>query len=299
MIRLALSIGLFIGLTLSLLMLTSSTQSSQEPPIRVYCAAGVVQPATQVIEAFQKLDRSVVIELARIGGSGELAGQIRLEHETNNHNGADIFITADETFIDDHSNSEIYAESYAVANQRPVIAVANPSAWKLARLADLTEQPHLKFGIAAEQAAIGKLVRDIARRDGILQQLESLKATESENVMVLAQALVAGSLDAAVVWDATVAQINAAEQDAGHPTLRIAAFADSTNQFYGRVKVGVVQKPAGTTPAARNLAQFLANSEAAQIAFERAGFGSAESIESHPRSSSHRRVDRQQHDRHP
>ena len=37
--------------------------------------------------------------------------------------------------------------------------------------------------------------------------LEERKATDAENVMTLAQALVAGSLNAAVIWDTTVSPV--------------------------------------------------------------------------------------------
>ena len=79
--------------------------------------------------------------------------------------------------------------------------------------------------------------RLIAERDGVLKEIESQLATDAENVMTLGQAVVAGSLDAAVLWDTTVNQIN---QSNPRPVLKVAAFADPTDQLTSEIAIAVL-----------------------------------------------------------
>ncbi|MEM7457556.1 MAG: substrate-binding domain-containing protein [Planctomycetota bacterium] len=235
--------------------------------VRVYCASGIAKPVEEVIAAYNE-QFGTRIEIVRTGGSGELAGQIRTEFESGVRDGADIYVTADDLLLENAHQNGVIAERFPLAEQKPVIAVAADSGLEFATLKELVESPDTRFGVASSRAAVGKLARSIAGRDGVLSSLESQKATDGENVMTLAQALVAGSLDAAVIWDTTVAQLNSAGPE---DVLKIACPADSLDEYKSNIAVGVVATTSHPTACLR-FARFLTAPEKARASFENYGF---------------------------
>ena len=186
-------------------MAMRSDSRSQQPQqsINLYCAASATTPVSIAAKLFNSI-HGTHISVMRIGGSGELAGQISAEIKSEMRGGADIFISADDLLI----TNEMVSDQFTLARQRPVIAVGAHNTLDVVSLKDLVERNEIKFGIASERAAIGQISRKIAQAEGVYEQLEVMKALDAENVMTLAQALVTGSLDAAVIWDSTVEQIN-------------------------------------------------------------------------------------------
>lgn len=248
--------------------------------VRVYCASGVAKPIEEMIVAYNK-QYSANIEIVRTGGSGQLAGQIKTEIASGILGGADLYITADDTLLDNAFADGTIAERFNLAKQQPVIAVAANSPLRITDLRDLIEQP-IRFGIASERAAVGKAVRSIARREGLDQELESKKIIDSENVMTLAQALVAGSLEAAVIWDTTVAQINQTSSP-DQPLLKIAAFADSSRTTHSNIAIGVVSTTDVPTEAIK-FSRYITSPEQGRATLQRYGFSfiAGDSWEEHP-----------------
>ncbi len=235
--------------------------------VRIYCAAGIAKPVEDIVTAYNSR-YGTDVEIVRTGGSGELAGQIKTEYETGLLGGADIYITADDRLLDKAYQAGVIAERFPVAEQRPVIAVPVSSEIPIAGLSEMLLNPEVKFGIASERAAVGKLVRGVASNLGILDQLEEQKATDAENVMTLAQALVAGSLDAAVIWDTTVSQLNQIGSD---PILKIAALVDARDETKSEIALGIVSTTKSPT-ASLQFARFLTANQTGQPAFESYGF---------------------------
>ena len=234
--------------------------------VRIYCAAGVAKPVEKVVEAYNK-EFGTKVEIVRTGGSGELAGQIKTEFETGVQQTADLYLSADDVLLEKAYHEGIVAERFPIAEQRPVIAVRADESENLISLRDLTSSK-LKFGIASERAAVGKIVRALADREGVLKELESQKATDAENVMTLAQALSTGSLDAAVIWDTTVTQLN---QAAGEDILKVATFADERNSLKSNIAIGVLSKSNAPTSALK-FCRYLSGSTKSEKAFQQFGF---------------------------
>ena len=264
------SIVLVIGLGLAALNLRPDAGRNlpgEFETVRVYCAAGVAKPVELAIQAFNSR-YSGRVEIVRTGGSGELAGQIKTEFETEIDSGADLYLSADDVLLEKAHRDGVIAERFPVAKQRPVIAVSADWNGSLDSLTQLVNSEGLKFGIASRQAAVGKLVRKIAEKQGCLQALESRKTTESENVMTLAQALATGSLDAAVIWDTTVKQLNQASPD---QVLKIAAVADPDDLHNSHIGIGVLHSSRQPT-AALKFCRFLTGAGESRRAFEEFGF---------------------------
>lgn len=269
-----LSVLLVVGLGFLALWLRpdAARDAGLDATVRIYCASGIAKPVQKVIDAYnQEFDAKV--EIVRTGGSGELAGQIKTEYETGLVGGADLYVTADANLLEKARDEGIVAERFDLAEQRPVIAVPIDSSWEIKGLKGLVDVPldgkAIRYGVASSRAAVGKLARKIAQREGLLEALESNKATDSENVMTLAQALVAGSLDAAIIWDTTVAQLNQAATEG--PVLKVAALADQLDQWDSEIAVGVVATSESPT-AALKFARYLTSPEKGKDSFESFGF---------------------------
>jgi len=245
--------------------------------VRVYCAAGVAQPLEQLAQTFNE-QSSYEVQIARIGGSGELAGQVKMEFETKASHAAHLLVSNDEHVLKQPSLEGICDQQFVLAIQRPVIAVSTGCRLEARGLETMLQDKEIKYGIASKRAAIGSLARKLAESHGVLADLEQRKSIDAENVMVLAQALVTGSLDAAVIWNTTVSQIN---QQSNSTILKIAGPADAANQTTSNVTACVVANQANQEfTGVKSFVEFLVDQKNSKRVFESFGF---ESVQESPR----------------
>ena len=269
----------FLGYLAVLIRPDASTAAVSVDVVGVYCAAGVAQPVKQLADSFNN-QSDYRIEISRIGGSGELAGQIKLESESDLLSPARLFITNDEQLLSQTSMQGIFESQIALAVQRPVIAVSAEGAKngiELAGIPALLQESGIKFGVASKRAAVGSLARKIAADHKVLSRLESSKTLDAENVMVLAQALVTKSIDAAVIWDTTLKQIN---EQSESPILKTAGPADPDDKTSGNVTVAIVATSGKPSPGAKAFADFLKAKKFGGKVFKRFGFDPIEQTSS-------------------
>ena len=253
----------------------SNREDTTTQTIRVYCSAGFAEPLEHLVSEFNRLSDTKA-KLSRAAGSGELTGQIKMEYETGLTRGADIFISADEELIAIAQSEGIVSSAIPIAKQQLVIAVlANnqpvAAPLNLNSLSDLVDQ-NLRFGIASKTAAAGKLTRALATHEGILDSLETQKTLDAENVMTLAQALMTGSLDAAVIWDTTVMQIN---QQANKKLLSAVTQTGQGNQPNSNITAGILTKTRYPDEC-QNLIQFISASKFSREHLQSLGYDAPE-----------------------
>jgi ABC-type molybdate transport system substrate-binding protein len=241
--------------------------NARQPTLKVYAAAAIAGPLEEIAAEFKRRSEFAV-SMERIGGSGDLAGQIDLEFQVCMDDGADLFVSADAQQITDRIGVSLDADPVPIAVQRPVIAVPADSTATYVNLKSLSEVQELRFGICSTNAAIGGLTRKLAADEGVGAWLEQNKATESENVMALAQALAIGSIDAAVLWNTTVAQVN---QHSERPTLKVVSSADWGAGYESPLLAAVVSRSKNQTEAWQFI-QYLTESDFAKTTITRAGF---------------------------
>ncbi len=264
------SVVIVLGLSFAALKLRPDAQEAmgQRNLVRIYCASALAKPVQRVVDRFNsELDANV--QILRTGGSGELAGQIKTEFDSSIDYGADILISADDELVNDAIAAGRISDRFLLANQKPVIAVTGKSNTHFKSLRELVASD-LRFGIASERAAIGKTVRSIARQEGCLDLLESRKTTDAENVMTLAQSLLTGSLDAAVLWDTTVVLVNESVKDAEQKIV-IAADVEFSSQFQRPIVVGVISTTRSNAESLR-FAKYLTDPQQFRKDFEEYGF---------------------------
>jgi molybdate transport system substrate-binding protein len=165
------------------------------PSLMVYCAAGLKTPLETVAAQFRS-ETGTEIQL-QFGGTASLLSAIRTAGR------GDLFVSADSLGIDDGLRYGVVQEVLPFAAQKPVVAVAKGNPKKVGQLSDL-KSPSLRLALTnPETAAIGRLSRSLL---GDAYPLLAQKAVVTKpTVTDIASDLSLGAIDAAIVWDSTLA----------------------------------------------------------------------------------------------
>lgn len=264
------SVVLIVGLLYLSLQLRPGARSdaSRAAEVQIYCAAGVASPIEQALQSYRE-EFGVAVDVVRTGGSGKLYGQIETEFRTGVARGADLYVTADNALLEQGQAQGIIHEILPMGRQYPVIATYTQSTLAATSLQELVTLPDVRFGIANENAAIGRLARVLADEAGVLDDLLTHRKLETENVMQLAQALQTRTIDAAIVWETTVSQINLQNENEVLTILK--RLPPPVGETSGHVAVGVVHGTADPTAALR-VARYLTASDGGLPRLAEAGF---------------------------
>ena len=175
--------------------------------IEVYCAAGMRVPMEEIARQYEE-ETGVKVDL-QLGGSGSLLNQL----EVNKFSEADLYLAADDHYTDLAREKGLAAEVLPVAHQRPVIAVKKDSTKNIESIKDLLRDDVSVVLADPDQAAVGWTVREQLAKISVgetnrWEQLEKniiahgvFKPTVNE----AANDVKIGAVDAAIVWDSTVA----------------------------------------------------------------------------------------------
>jgi len=247
----------------------------------VYCAAGLKPPVEAVVQAYEK-ESGARVQL-QYGGSGTLLSNLRVARR------GDLFIAADQSYLDLGRSNQVVAEILPIGMMRAVAAVRRGNPKHIAALADLVRED-VRIALAnPDAAAVGKLTRELLERSGgqagaptflsapgggqagadrnvgapggewtsLERHARVLKPTVNE----VANDVKLGEVDAGIVWDATVKL---------YPDLEPVELRELTGARE-KVAVGVLsfsQQPA----AALRLARYLTARDKGLREFARAGY---------------------------
>jgi len=176
-------------------------QNGGNSAITVFCAAGLKKPVEEIALAYQKETGSEV--RLQYGGTGTLLSQIRVAKQ------GDLFIAADDGSLADAKKLDVTREEFGLVRQKPVIAVAKGNPKHVDGFAAL-KQPGIKLALPnPEAASIGRVAKQLlgAEWDALAAKAAVMKPTVTE----IAADLSLGAVDAAIVWDSTVAQFKGLE----------------------------------------------------------------------------------------
>ena len=195
------SLAAIAGLIALLLWQTRTARPAAAPgqkPLLLFCAAGLKLPVEAVAREYEKTF-GVQVQL-QYGGSGTLLSNLRIT------DAGDLFLAADESYIKSARALGLLAETIPLARQRPVIAVARGNPKNIRTLDDL-RRPDVRVAMAnPEAASIGRTVRELLQQAGQWAALEKRVTVFKPTVNDVANDLKIGSVDAGIVWDATVRQ---------------------------------------------------------------------------------------------
>ncbi len=194
----------------------TSAPGSETKELTVFCAAGI-RPAMEPIAKQYEAEYGVRINF-QFEGSGTLLGKMEINKT------GDLFLAADDIYIKTAKEKGLVREKIPLAQMRPVILVAKDNPKNIQSIDDLMKAEVRTALANPEQAAIGKATKEALTASRHWEKLEPhVKRTGTflPTVPEIANAVKTGSVDAAIVWDATAAQyaeltsIRTAELDEG------------------------------------------------------------------------------------
>ncbi|MFQ5730600.1 MAG: molybdate ABC transporter substrate-binding protein [Planctomycetaceae bacterium] len=221
----------------------------------LYCAAGIQKPVAEAVQQYQEETFGIPVRI-QYGGSGTLLANLQTAKT------GDLYLAADISYMDIAREKGVLAETIPLAVQRPVIAVKKGNPKKIRSIADLL-RPEVKFALANPDAAsIGKLTRKVLTTTGEWDAVKARVKVFKPTVNDIITDVEVGSVDAAVVWDANVAQ-KSDTLDAVHTKAFDAAKKTVT--------IGVL-KWTQSSAKALQIARYLQAPEKGQKVFEKYGY---------------------------
>ena len=222
----------------------------------MYCAAGIQRPVTQIAADYER-EYGISIQL-QYGGSNTLLNQIQVGKT------GDLYLAADDSYVKMAQEKGLAKESIAVAFMRPVIVVANGNPKSIKGIDDLLRED-VKTALGnPEQAAVGRKTRKLLKASGHWERLE-MHVTETgvfqPTVPQVANSVKVGSVDAAIVWDTTVAMYTGLQ--AIHTPELDKGLADNT--------IGILTSSRHPTAALR-FARYMAARDKGLLTFKQSGW---------------------------
>lgn len=180
-----------------------ASRKESDRSLMVYCAAGVKAPLDEAVRAFEK--KTGIEILTEYAGSNTLLSGAEASRR------GDLFIAADESYIDLGRKKGVIGQAIPLASIRPVLAVKVGNPRGIHSLNDLL-RPGMKLAQAnPDAAAIGKVTRGVLVRAGWWDKLLPHTAVFTGTVADVGNAVKLGTVDAGIVWDSTIRQTTGLE----------------------------------------------------------------------------------------
>jgi molybdate transport system substrate-binding protein len=186
-------LSLFLVIAITLAGCSRRSADAPTATLMVFCAAGLKKPV-EAVAAQYRTETGTEVQL-QFGGSATLLSQLRVAQK------GDLFLSADDSTIADARKAAVIKEVIPVAKQHPVVAVSAGNPTGIHTLADLLREG---IGVALanpEAASIGKVTKAV-----LGEQYAALAAHAKVNkptVTEVAADVKLGTVDAAIIWDAT------------------------------------------------------------------------------------------------
>lgn len=178
---------------------SSNTPAGEGGRLLVYCAAGLKPPIAAIAEQFQK-ELGIEVEL-QYGGSGTLLTNLQVAKT------GDLFLAADESYIGIAREKGVLSEAIPLARQRPVIAVLKGNPKNIQSVDDLLREDVTIALANPEAASIGKVSKAVLEKEAKWEALAAKAKVFKPTVNDVAADVSLGTVDATIVWDATVRQM--------------------------------------------------------------------------------------------
>lgn len=193
------SILVFIALIVLLFWETKPISNTAEgDSIVFYCAAGMKVPIELVREAYEK-EYNVPVQI-QYGGSGTLLSSIKIVKQ------GDLYLAADQTYIDIAKEEGFVQETIPVAHIVPIIAVKKGNPKNIHSIKDLL-RGDVSFSIANPDAAsVGRTCKKLLEASGDWAEISEGAKVTKPTVNDVANDVKLGAVDAGLIWDAVAAQ---------------------------------------------------------------------------------------------
>ncbi len=192
-----------IGLLIALMVWNQSSPSNTSRttvsrPLVVFCAAGIRAPVEAAAREYER-EYGTPIQL-QFGGSGTLLNNLRVAQR------GDLFIAADSSFVDLARSNNLIDEVLPLARMTAVIGVPKGNPRQVSGISSLL-QPGVRVALPNPDAtASGSLTRSALSQAGTWDALSTRALVFKPTVTDVANDIKIGSVDAGILWDATVRQ---------------------------------------------------------------------------------------------
>lgn len=189
------SVALLAGLVGLLFWQMSGDRNQIGEPLVILSAESFRVPLDAIKLDFEK-ETNQPVEV-RYGTSQDILTQLSITTKQG-----DLFLPADDSYIEMAKKKNLVAELLPLASMRAVV-VARPGWDRPIKSWDDVVAPGVKLGLAnPEAAAIGKILRDQLRKQGRWEAVEKARPAMLGNVNQVGNAAQIGSIDLGVLWDA-------------------------------------------------------------------------------------------------
>lgn len=238
--------ALLLAVLIALLAGPELLSDNSKPPLVVFCAAGLREPVTAVARDYEAATGREV-EL-RFGGSESLLNQLMLGAS------ADVFIPADESYFEllDQSSRDRFGgfdDITPIARQRAVLVTRAGNPKNIHGWTDLFRSDVTLAQAQPDAAAIGRLTREHFRKDERWERLHRRTLTYLGTVTDVVNAVILGSVDAGIVWDALAVNnpqlhvVPAPELDDVEAIVKAGVLIRSQKQHSAREFLGLLTAP--------------------------------------------------------
>lgn len=201
-VALVFSVGALVGL---LVLLTrppavpgtspSGNQASAEP-LMVFCAASN-RAVMEAIKADYEDECGVQLDI-QYGPSQTLFSSIEVSRS------GDLYLPADDSYLDLGKEKGLIAEVIPVAAQRGVVAIRKGNPRNIGQFSDLLKSEVRVVQANPDGAAIGKVARRTLKKQGLWDSLDKATTAYRTTVTEVANDLLVDAADAGIVYDAVL-----------------------------------------------------------------------------------------------
>jgi molybdate transport system substrate-binding protein len=246
--------GSFALVAILLAFLAFNIPGSGEPAVVVHCAAGLKVPVEAVARAYER-EFGVAVRM-NFSGSGALLAGLEIGKQ------GDLFLPADDSYLDLARDKGLVGERIPVASQTAVLAVRRDNPGNLRSLADVIRGRAAIAHANPETAAIGKMTRDALEKAGLWTAFAEHIKVYKPTVNEVANDLKLGAVDAGIIWDTLLPQ---------YPEL-MEVPDEVLSRTRAHVAVGVLDWSTQMDEA-RRFARYLCAPNRGMIEWQRHGYG--------------------------
>lgn len=232
---------------------SATANSAKSKPLVIYCAASNRAVLDEIRLAYEaETGREVQTQF---GPSQTLLSSLEVS------NTGDLYLPADDSFINTAREKGLVAEVLPIAQMKAVIAVRKGNPKQLKSFNDLLRDDVRLVQASADATAIGTLTKDTLTESGLWKQLDHATDGYRTTVTDVANDLVVGSADVGIVYDAVLAT---------YPDLEYFSVPELAEAI-SQVSVGVL-KCANEPQAALHFARFLTAKDRGLKQYQKFGF---------------------------
>jgi molybdate transport system substrate-binding protein len=198
------SVGIMLGsLVLALLLVISligvrqgSGRGASDDPILLYCAVSNREVIDTICAEYQReFDRRVEVQY---GPSQTLLSSIEVSRT------GDLYLPADESFLQLGKEKSLIEETIAIASMRAVAAVHRDFKQSTLAFDDLIGGELRVVQASPDAAAIGKMTRQALQQRGLWQSLDQATSAYRTTISEVANDVLVGAADVGIVYDAVL-----------------------------------------------------------------------------------------------